>query len=377
MPTLDLVGGPRDGTTETVDEPWPRSYVIVDDGSGGEASYAVQDTLASADYVDPLDPTPGDDEPAVAGPPGPEGPTGPEGVPGNDGLPGPEGPPGPPGSPFVAKGEWDPDTYYDTYDTVIHEGISYYNASPGSLNQGPPDATWDDPPELVWGMLGGGPEGPEGPEGPQGDPGEGVPAGGSTGQVLIKTTGTDYDAEWADSAGGGGGMAWAGAWDDTATYIEGDVVSHDDGLWIATAPIAAGATPGSPSSYPPVTFQASGWSAPQSCAWLGTAVTPWTCTSPSESTMAYFYFDVTTGGTVTIDKSIDGIGYAKLHNAAGTLVTASQLDIAVTATVQRYYIRIEAYAGYPESGTVRLVPGTAVLPPDPAPNAWELMVMGA
>ena len=30
-----------------------------------------------------------------------------------------------------------------------------------------------------------------------------VPAGGTTGQVLTKASGTDYDASWADSAGGG------------------------------------------------------------------------------------------------------------------------------------------------------------------------------
>lgn len=66
-----------------------------------------------------------------------------------------------------------------------------------------------------------GPEGPEGPQGPQGDPGEpgpageagakgdpgeGVPAGGSTGQVLKKKSSTDYDTEWADESGGGGGL---------------------------------------------------------------------------------------------------------------------------------------------------------------------------
>lgn len=49
-----------------------------------------------------------------------------------------------------------------------------------------------------------GPEGPEGPEGPQGPAGadgadgEGVPLGGTTGQILSKTSETDYDTEWVD-----------------------------------------------------------------------------------------------------------------------------------------------------------------------------------
>lgn len=45
-----------------------------------------------------------------------------------------------------------------------------------------------------------GPEGPEGPEGPQGEPGSpgvGVPVGGVAGQVLRKSSGTDYDTGWA------------------------------------------------------------------------------------------------------------------------------------------------------------------------------------
>lgn len=45
--------------------------------------------------------------------------------------------------------------------------------------------------------------GPQGPAGADGDDGVGVPAGGSTGQVLAKASATDYDTEWADASGGG------------------------------------------------------------------------------------------------------------------------------------------------------------------------------
>lgn len=68
--------------------------------------------------------------------------------------------------------------------------------------------------------------GPPGPPGPQGPPGadgtvsfdeltpaqreslrgEGVPAGGTTGQVLAKATNTDYDTEWVDQSGGSASM---------------------------------------------------------------------------------------------------------------------------------------------------------------------------
>ena len=41
----------------------------------------------------------------------------------------------------------------------------------------------------------------------KGADGVGVPAGGTTGQVLKKASGADYDTEWADESGGGGGTS--------------------------------------------------------------------------------------------------------------------------------------------------------------------------
>lgn len=39
----------------------------------------------------------------------------------------------------------------------------------------------------------------------RGPAGQGVPSGGTTGQVLKKASNTNYDTEWADESGGGGG----------------------------------------------------------------------------------------------------------------------------------------------------------------------------
>ena len=61
-----------------------------------------------------------------------------------------------------------------------------------------------------------GPTGPQGATGatgatgPKGDTGEGVPTGGTTGQVLAKASNTDYDTEWVDQTGGGGDAVWGG-----------------------------------------------------------------------------------------------------------------------------------------------------------------------
>lgn len=87
----------------------------------------------------------------VLGVQGPVGPQGPQGVPGADGDDGATGPQGPQG----ATGPQGP--------------------------QGDP-----------------GVDGATGPQGPQGDTGPGVPTGGSTGQVLAKASGTNYDTEWAN-----------------------------------------------------------------------------------------------------------------------------------------------------------------------------------
>jgi hypothetical protein len=51
-----------------------------------------------------------------------------------------------------------------------------------------------------------GDKGDQGNPGIQGPPGNGVPVGGSTGQVLAKINGTDYNTQWVNQTGGGGNM---------------------------------------------------------------------------------------------------------------------------------------------------------------------------
>lgn len=60
--------------------------------------------------------------------------------------------------------------------------------------------SWTDIGEIGLGPQGPeGPTGPEGPEGPTGPSGPGVASGGTTGQILKKKSGTNYDTEWADN----------------------------------------------------------------------------------------------------------------------------------------------------------------------------------
>lgn len=52
-----------------------------------------------------------------------------------------------------------------------------------------------------------GADGAAGSTGAKGDTGEGVPQGGTTGQILSKNSGSDYDTKWIDASQGGGGSA--------------------------------------------------------------------------------------------------------------------------------------------------------------------------
>lgn len=62
-----------------------------------------------------------------------------------------------------------------------------------------------------------GPAGPAGPEGPAGPAGEGVPVGGTVGQVLAKASGADFDTHWVDDGAAGGGSTVTVDADGTVT----------------------------------------------------------------------------------------------------------------------------------------------------------------
>jgi len=98
---------------------------------------------------------------SIAGPTGPQGPTGATGATGPTGATGATGP----------------------------QGIQGATGATGPQGAtGPAGAT--------------GPTGATGATGPQGEPGQGVPEGGLTGQVLAKASDTDYETEWVDQSGG-------------------------------------------------------------------------------------------------------------------------------------------------------------------------------
>jgi Collagen triple helix repeat (20 copies) len=114
------------------------------------------------------------------GPIGLTGATGPQGPAGNDGATGPQGPIGLTGA-TGATGPQGP------------TGLTGATGATGATGpQGPIGLT---------GATGA--TGPQGPTGPAGTNGIGVPAGGTTGQVLSKVDGTNYNTQWVTPTSAG------------------------------------------------------------------------------------------------------------------------------------------------------------------------------
>ena len=167
----------------TEDEPTPVQQGVIDQAiaalnagveAAQEAAESVQDMGVEAETLAPgseatveksVDPETGAVTLEFGIPRGDTGATGPQGPQGERGLTGPTGPQGPQG----VQGEQGP--------------------------KGDTGATGDTGPA--------GPTGPTGATGPAGADGVGVPAGGTTGQVLSKASGTDYDTEWTTPEAGG------------------------------------------------------------------------------------------------------------------------------------------------------------------------------
>jgi hypothetical protein len=76
--------------------------------------------------------------------------------------------------------------------------LLYFNATTGALEE----IGADDLNEAFQ-LVATGPAGPAGADGAAGADGQGVPTGGTTGQVLTKSSNADYDSAWDDATGGG------------------------------------------------------------------------------------------------------------------------------------------------------------------------------
>lgn len=103
------------------------------------------------------------------------------------------------------RSDWTTSTSYQNLDVVRYNGDLYI-----CLDEHTSGVFATDLSSSKWELF---VENSVGPEGPQGDPGDtgpagqGVPTGGTAGQVLAKIDGTNYNTEWVDQTGGGGGSS--------------------------------------------------------------------------------------------------------------------------------------------------------------------------
>lgn len=69
----------------------------------------------------------------------------------------------------------------------------------------------------------------------------GIPQGGTTGQILTKSSDADYDATWSEGGDTGGGASllesWRGDWAYANSYLAGQLVRYDGMLYMAAEDI--------------------------------------------------------------------------------------------------------------------------------------------
>lgn len=149
---------------------------------------------------------------------GPQGIQGIQGIQGLTGATGPTGPQGPQGEigeginilgsvansgSLPSSGNSIGDAYIITGDLWVWTGSTWQNTGTIQGPAGPTGPTGATGPQGSQGIQGEtgatgatGATGPEGPQGPTGATGAGVAAGGTTGQVLAKSSSTDYATTW-------------------------------------------------------------------------------------------------------------------------------------------------------------------------------------
>ena len=101
---------------------------------------------------------------------------------------------------------WDGSIVYDDTNSTIKfsDGSTWITPAGGGgggISEAPNDGQKYARQSEAWATVTDGDTGPQGPAGPAGPAGQGVPAGGTAGQVLEKIDGTDYNAQWAAPAG--------------------------------------------------------------------------------------------------------------------------------------------------------------------------------
>lgn len=124
------------------------------------------------------------------------------------------------------RGQYNPDFVYMINDIVLADGCSWAASKVISIHNPPPSDGW-----LLCAAKGqDGSAGRDGRDGAEGKCGTGIPTGGNGGQVLLKQSDSDYDAQWGTI-----GASQIGAAKESHKHSIDDVVGLHFSL-SATAP---------------------------------------------------------------------------------------------------------------------------------------------
>ena len=135
-----------------------------------------------------------------SGTPGTQGPSGASGAPGAQGSTGATGATGPSGAPSTIPGPTGPTGPAGPTGATGPQGTQGVPGASGA--SGAPGVQGATGPSGPSGPIGAtGPAGTAGATGATGAAGVGVPAGGATGQLLAKASGTDFDTTWVATGG--------------------------------------------------------------------------------------------------------------------------------------------------------------------------------
>jgi hypothetical protein len=115
----------------------------------------------------------------------------------------------------------------DNDNFYVWDGSAWTSLGTLAGPQGPAGADGADGADGATGPAGA--DGADGANGADGADGVGVITGGTTGQVLAKASNTDYDTEWVDQTGGGGGGTPGGS-DTQVQFNDGGSFAGDSGL---------------------------------------------------------------------------------------------------------------------------------------------------
>jgi len=141
-------------------------------------------------------------------------------------------------------------TQWQDGDLITAERMNHMEQGIANEQVGPPGPQGEPGKDGAQGPAGAdGKDGAPGRDGVDGAPGEGVPAGGTTGQILAKKSTADYDTEWVDPQEGAAGVSSFNGRTGAVVSQTGDytaaMVGAKPNTWVPTA-VQVGAMAASP-----------------------------------------------------------------------------------------------------------------------------------